>query len=227
METFISTVVFVLPGFLMYFWIQSFGITPVTKHSSMEAGAIAALSWIPVSLATLCLYNLIGLLYDATPIWTLEELKEKSSSVIFIAVFLVLSVFVSFLMSFLYVKFIYPYQSKKINEVRENRGVAPFAEMPSVWDEVFGGNTVQVVKISKIDNQNEFVIGELENVPRPFETEKCFSLRHVDLFTRLVSEYDVPVATVFVDTKSGMCIKIYDDEALQEAYEKDSALEKI
>ncbi|AQZ47419.1 hypothetical protein B5S25_13365 [Paenibacillus larvae subsp. pulvifaciens] len=59
MENFISTLVFILPGFLMYFWIQSFGINPVMKHNPGEMGAISALLWFPVSLLTVLTYNLL------------------------------------------------------------------------------------------------------------------------------------------------------------------------
>lgn len=223
METFISTVVFILPGFLMYFWIQAFGVNPVTKHNATEVGAISALLWIPVSISTLLAYNAIGVIYQADPIWSLDKLKEESGNLLFLFFFLVLSIFISFILSVTYIKLIYPYQCKRINKIREKRGVAPFSDSSSVWDEVFGGNTEQIVNVSKIDKQGEYVIGEMEKVPRPFEVDKCFTLQHVDLFTRLVKEYDVPISRVFVDSKSGICIKIYDDEAIRKAYEEDSA----
>jgi hypothetical protein len=226
-ENFISTVVFILPGFLMYFWIQAFGVNPVVKHSSTEVAAISALLWIPVSLITLATYNLIGIAYhQITPIWTLDRLKDESSNLFFLLFFLVISVFISFLLSNFYVKVIYPYQSRVINSIREKRGVAPFSEMPSVWDEVFGGNDIQTVNISKIDKQNECIIGEVSKAPRPFEAEKCFSLLHVDFLTRLVEEYKIPVTSVFIDTKSGTCIKIYDQSKLEAAYEKDNRKEQ-
>ena len=60
LDSFIGTIVFLLPGFLMYFWIQSFGINPVVKHSATEMGAISALLWLPVSLLTIIIYNWIG-----------------------------------------------------------------------------------------------------------------------------------------------------------------------
>lgn len=58
MDSLLGTIVFILPGFLAYFWLQSFGITPVTKHSSGELTAISALLWLPVSFVTLLIYNL-------------------------------------------------------------------------------------------------------------------------------------------------------------------------
>ncbi|CAM4053461.1 hypothetical protein L1N85_19865 [Paenibacillus alkaliterrae] len=226
MESFIGTIVFILPGFIMYFWIQTFGINSVIKHTPLEMGTISALLWLPVSASTLGLYNLFGTLGSQTAIWTLEGLKEKSSSIIFLTIFIVLSIFVSFPLSFFYVKLIFPYQRNLINKIRSNRGVASYSDMPSVWDEVFGKDEVQIVSISKIDKQTECIIGEIQKAPRPFEPEKAFYLRHVELFTKLVTDHKIPVTNVFVDTKSGSCIKIYDKTALSIAMKKDNAPEE-
>ncbi|WP_269082435.1 hypothetical protein [Aneurinibacillus tyrosinisolvens] len=43
MDAFISTVVFIVSGFLAYFWLQSLGVNPVVKHTVPEFTAISAL----------------------------------------------------------------------------------------------------------------------------------------------------------------------------------------
>jgi len=88
MDNFLGTVVFLLPGFLAYFWLQAFGINPVAKHSTTEFTAVAGLLWLPVSFGTLLLYNLAiwlsSFISQAKPIWTLLTLKDASNNFIFL-----------------------------------------------------------------------------------------------------------------------------------------------
>lgn len=225
MDNFIGTVAFILPGFLMYFWIQSFGVNPVVKHSPAELGAISGLLWIPVSVTTIIIYNLLIKfsisLSSASYVWSLDDLKKNSSSFLFLFLFLILSIFVSLLMSYLYVKYIYPLQSKLINKVRTSRGLAAFSNTPSVWEEVFANNDSQVVEIGRIDKQATPIIGCISKASRTFEPERNLHLNDVDFFRNLVEKHKISVNCVFYDTKSGSYVKIFDAQQIRDAQLKD------
>ncbi|MGG1650588.1 hypothetical protein [Paenibacillus sp. NRS-1780] len=218
MESFIASVIFVLPGFLMYFFIQSFGINSVVKHNPTEMASFSALLWFPVAYISLGVLNL----FLSKSVWNLTDIKEAAGSIGFLISFFLISAVASLMCSIIYAKYLYTGQTWIINKVRKWRGVADLSDSPSVWDEVFGGNVVQVVAISKIDKPEAVLIGEIDKAPRAFETEKALHLKHVKLFTRLVHEYNISVESVFFDTKSGTCIKIYNLDEATAAYKKDS-----
>ncbi|MEK3787546.1 DUF6338 family protein [Paenibacillus sp. FSL K6-1230] len=225
MENFIGAIVFILPGFLLYFWIQSFGINPVVKHTPGEFTAVAALLWLPTSFVTLLIYN--GVIFLSRYfgkmdfVWSLDLLKRESNNIVFLAVFLVLSVVVSFTMGWIWATKIYKHHLTLINKIREKRGIAPFSETPSVWDEVFGKNDSQVVEIGKINKEEKPIIGNIVKASRTFEPERYLSLKDVDFFTKLVEEHTIPVIQILYDAKTGVYIKIFDPEAIEDAQHKE------
>jgi len=224
MENFIGTVVFILPGFLMYFWIQSFGVNPVVKHTAGEFAAIAALLWLPTSFVTLLLYN--GGIYvsryfsGAEIVWSLKDLSSKSDNVLFLVVFMILSVVVSFVMSWIWAVKLYDKYIKFINKVREKRNVAAFSINPSVWDEIFLKNDSQVVEIGKINGSTEPVVGCIDKASRTFEPERYLNLNEIQFFTDLVKEHNIKVDQILYDTKTGTYIKIFDPKEIKNAQQE-------
>lgn len=227
MDNFLGTIVFLLPGVLAYFWLQAFGINPVTKHSPTEFTAVAGLLWLPVSFGTLILYNIViwlsSFVAQATPIWTMQTLKDSSNNIIFLVVFLLFSVLVSFLFSFVWAIWGFKVQQFFVNWVRAKRGFAKFSDTISVWDEVFGKNESQLVEIGRLDKpDNITVTGEIKKASRTFEPERL-CLADVTFMTELVREYSIPVDNIFVDTKSGLYVKVYNSKAVREAIPKKEA----
>lgn len=224
MDNFLGTLVFLLPGVMAYFWLQSFGINPVMKHSPTEFTALSALLWLPVSVITLCIYNmgikLSMYLVGARPIWSINDLKIVSGNLLFLIIFLLLSSVVSFCICAFWAKWGYVLQQEVINKIRVWRGVAPFSNTPSVWDEIFTKNDAQVVEIGKIDKPGCEMIGCINKVSRPLEPERNLYLNEVDFFTDLVEKYKIPVTGIFYDTKSGTYVKIFDPEAIRKAQER-------
>jgi len=223
MEDFLSTVVFLLPGFLMYFWIQAFGVNPVQKHSVIELTAISALLWLPVTVLTLVIYNYLLSFGQNEPIWSINEIQESAGNLFYLTGFLVTSVFVSFIVSSLWAKFIFPFQLWLINVIRKWRGVAKYSKTPSVWEEVFLQNDAQVVEVLSLSDNKKGIIGEIEKVSRPFETDRNLYLRHMDFYIDLVKRHEIPVEKTFIDSRTGMCVKIFNMEQIKIAQEIDLA----
>lgn len=230
MENFIGTVVFLLPGFLMYFWLQAFGVNPVVRHTVAEFTTIAALLWIPVSVSTIFLHNL---LYDISyfnnkfiEVSTIEELTKASQDPMFLLWFLLLSTVVSFVYSAIWSVIIIRLFRLLINLVRKLRGLAGFSHNASVWDEMFLKKGGQIVEVGKIDKEDIAVIGEIENVSRTFEPERI-NLRHIDICTRIVKKHKVPVVNMFIDIKSGTYVKVFDSKKFVEAQENDEKPKSI
>ncbi len=224
MESLIGTIVFLLPGFLAYFWLQSFGITPVTKHTPAEFTTISALLWLPVSFFSLLMYNftiwvsvrIVGL----EPIWNVVDLNKMSGSFVFLVSFLLISALISFLLCWGWAKYGQTRLQNLINKIRISRGIAPFSDSPSVWDEVFVKYGGKVVEIGKIDKPEGKLIGCIRKASRPLEPECNLYLDDVQFFTEIVEDYDVPVSNIFFDTKSGSYVKVFDNDAIIKAQEK-------
>lgn len=229
MDSFLGTLVFILPGLMLYFWLQSFGINPVVKHNPAEFTAVAALLWFPVSLSALLVFNvwvkLSSLLSDLKPIWDIAQLKEASGNFAFLIFFLGSSLIISFLFGIIWAKWFHQQIFMRlINSVRKWRGIAPLSKSPSVWDEVFLNNDAQVIEIGKIDKDepNFRFIGEIKKVSRTFEPERNILLNEIEFFTDLVKRHNIPVVNIFIDSKTGMYVKIFDPEKIKEAQLKDS-----
>lgn len=227
LDSFLGTLVFLLPGLMLYLWLQSFGINPVVKHSPAEFTAVSVLLWFPVSLTAILVFNIfvkISLLIHALkPIWSTNELKEASGSFTFLIVFLGSSLIISFVFGVIWAKWIHqPIFMRVINKVRTWRGLAAFSKSPSVWEEVFANNDAQVVEIGKIDKKEESYIGEIKKASRAFEPERNILLNDIQFFTDLVKKHNVPVSNIFIDSKSGMYIKIFDPNEIIDAQKKDN-----
>lgn len=213
MDNFIGTLVFLLPGVMAYFWLRAFGINPVTKHNPAEFTAVSALLWMPVSFITLLLYNLVVYslkVSSLNPIWTTDDLKIMSGSIVFLSVFLVASLIISFIFSVYWSTLGFNFQQWLTNNIRGIRGIAPFSNTTSVWDEIFLNDDSQVVEIGKIDKPENSMIGCIRKASRPFEPERSLYLDEVEYFTKLVKDNGVPVQGIYFDVKCGTYIKVFD-----------------
>lgn len=221
MDNFLGTLVFLLPGVLAYFWLQAFGINPVQKHSPVEFSAVSALLWLPVSFITLTLYNYaynLSLLPTfLSYVGTIDDLKKVSGSFVFLSIFLLISIISSYLLCIIWAKWGYQVHRWLINKVRKWRGLATLSSSPTVWDEAFLNNNAQVVEVGKIDKPESAIIGCIKKVSRPFETERSLLLDDIEFFSKLVVEHEIPVANVYIDTKSGTYIKVFDPEIIRES----------
>lgn len=225
MENFLSTFVFLLPGLMAYFWLQLFGLNPPIKHTAPEVSSIAALLWLPISYLTLVCLNLWAWLYNnpdsmfsVQKAWTIEEVKQVTSDVRYLALFLFVSAIVSFGVCALWGKWGVNLLEKAINIIREWREVAPLSKKPTVWDEIFSNNDSQVVEIRKLDKPEYKQIGGISKVSRPFEPERALVLDGIKIWTKLVEKYNPEPDQVFIDIKSGIVIKVFNLEEMLELY---------
>jgi hypothetical protein len=233
MDSFLSTFIFILPGIMAYFWLQGFGLNPAVKHSSSELYSIAALLWLPISFTTLIILNAWGSLISPNSLftvkisWSIDEINAATSDIRYLMLFLLLSIIVSFFICALWSKWGNLFLQRTINFVRRKRDVAPLSKMSTVWDEVFMNNDIQVVQIGRIDRPNEHtIIGEIAKVSRPFEPERNLYLSNVNYFTRLVADYNIPIADIFVDTKSGTIINLFNMAKVEVAHKMEEKKKK-
>ncbi|WP_077736745.1 hypothetical protein [Bacillus sonorensis] len=228
MENFVAILIFTLPGLLSYFWIQLFGLHPASKHINFEIASISAILWFPVGMVVLGIYQLTAKIVNVNSVnnpWlsvhTLSDVLELSNNLGFLVYFVLFSVIFSFLFSWFVSKFAYKWMIDLVNVVRKGSGTAELADTSTVWNETFLKNEGQAVSFRKIDNPDEVIYGEIEKVSRPVELERNLLLTNIDVWTTVLKDNkDVEVANIFIDTKTGFIISIYDTASAMAAYNK-------
>ncbi|GIN67556.1 hypothetical protein FKN04_09775 [Bacillus glycinifermentans] len=228
MENFVAILIFTLPGLLSYFWIQLFGLHPASKHINFEIAAISAILWFPVGMVVLGIYQLTAMIVNTHLIsnrWqtirTLSDVLELSNNLGFLVYFVLFSVIFSFLFSWFVSRFAYKWMIRLVNVVRKGSGTAELSGTSTVWNETFLKNDAQVVSFRKIDNPNEVIYGEIKKVSRPVELERNLLLANSEHWTHILKDSkDVEIDDIFVDTKTGFIISIYNTEDALNAQDK-------
>lgn len=215
-------------GLLSYFWIQLFGLHPASKHINFEIAAISAILWFPVGMIVLGIYQLAAKIVNANSVnnpWlsvhTLSDVLELSNKLGFLVYFVSFSVIFSFLFSWFVSRFGYKWMIDLVNVVRKGSKTAKLSGTSTVWNETFLKDNTQYVSFRKIDNPNEVIYGEIKKVSRPVELERNLLLSNSEHWTNILKDNkDVEVDEIFVDTKTGFIISIYNTEDALKAQDK-------
>lgn len=220
MESFIGSIVFILPGFFMYFWIQFMGVNPVMKHSTIEFGALSVVAWFPVSAITL------GIMASHRQfINNLDELSKQSSNIGFLTEFVLISIVISFVLSAVYALYLYPKLLWLVNKVRLMNEKATLDKNSSLWEELFLNNNTKVYGIQKIGSDSIELIGNVIKTSRPFENKRGFNFSNIEYCTSIVFKHNVPIDSTFVDIDSGIYVHIYNYDEFKKAQEKQVELD--
>ncbi|BBH24745.1 hypothetical protein Back11_60900 [Paenibacillus baekrokdamisoli] len=241
MDSLIGTIIFLLPGLLLYFWVQYFGINPVVKHSPAEFTAITVLLWFPVSASAIYALNWLVRINSRHPfskivtsnfteIWTLTNLKNASDNISYLIAFIIASTIISFIIGLVWSKWIhYHIFIWMVNRIRISRDLAPLSKNTSVWDEIFLNNNVQVVEVGRIDKKDGLPIyGCIKNTSRPFEPERHLYIEELRDFDKdFIEKNDIEVEGHLYDIKSGSYVKIFNYEMTIKALNKHWGIEEV
>lgn len=227
MNNFVSIIIYTLPGILTYFMVHQFGVTPTTKFKGTELVAISAILLMPIFILTISIYDSIVYLTNfSKPIYTFQDLNEISGSFMFLLYYLIVSIILSFFWARFIVKFGYKfYLEKTVNPFREKLDKSPLTELGTIWDEIFVNNDskMAIVQITKVDKKDDFIVGEIEYFSGPFDQEKNLILTNTDYWEKVIKDFPINVERAFVDVKTGMVIKIFENHSVIESrdlYEK-------
>ncbi|MDW0111526.1 hypothetical protein [Sporosarcina aquimarina] len=240
MEAFLSLLIFTFPGLVAFFGIQLFGFTPTVRYQGVEILAASAILWIPINIVVIGIYHLLRFIYKFNSYYPIEfpqiqsftDLNSLSNNFIFILYYTVLSVITGYFLARIISGSLYSYILKRVNDIRVSNNKAPLSKDATVWDTIFSKQEAQVVKITKLFNNDEFEIGEIKNVSRTYEAEKNIVLKNMTLWGKIDEKYTLDVKEVFFDIKAEIKIIIYDSiqcQATLESYRrqmKDEDIEK-
>lgn len=217
MEQFISIIIFSLPGLLAYFWLQLFGLNPTVKHTPTEMVGLVALLGVPTTGLTIITYNL-GVYVLSIPTIYLTDIKEVSAlstNLLFLMSYVLLSTLFSFLVAFMWGRYLYKLVLKLVNSVRKKRKTSRLSEDTSVWDTFFfrlekAEEKELIVEMYKIDKPDKKTYGAVIRMSRPFETERSLILDESEEWKEAHEYYKYPVKKSYVDTKSGIVVNELD-----------------
>jgi len=230
MESLLTTLVFVLPGLLAYYWMKAFGVEPSEKHNSFEMTAISVLLWVPVTFSNLALYNLVIFIGQKVSQWTyitnLSQIQKYTDNINFLIVYLIVSLITSFLIAYLVTGKIYNNFLVLLNKLRRKRGFSEFSKMTTVWAEFVVPYGVKVVGISKLGDPQKEVIGCIRKASRPSEQERNLVLDDIEDCTRIVEKHKVPVIKVYIDTRSGVMVRLFDQGKFEAATAAEDIIDK-
>jgi len=227
-ENFLATLVFVLPGLLAYYWMKAFGVEPSEKHNFYEMTAISVLLWVPVTVLNLFLYNLVAFInhkvYKLTYISDLSQIQNYTDNIRFLVGYLLISSITSFLIAYVVTGKIYDKFLALVNGVRGKRNLSRFSKMTTVWAEFIVPYGVKVVGISKLGDPQKEIIGCIRKASRPSEPERNLVLDDIEDCTTIVKNYKVPVIKVYTDTRSGVVVRLFDPDKVNEAMSAEGML---
>lgn len=221
MDNFLSVIIFILPGFIASFFVKLFGLNSSVKHRGEETLAISSIMWIPINIFVIGIYSIMvfnvnhhfkaGIPY----IHDFDSLNRVSNSFLFIAYYVISSIFWAYLLAKGISGKSYSYFLGKVNKIRKKNGKAPLSREPTVWENTFTKNTVQIVKISSLNNDRG-IIGEIKRASAKPNNEKDIVLRYIEHWTAIMKEFEVEVSDIYFDSNSGFKIEIYDrDQCLK------------
>lgn len=233
MEDIFSVIVFSIPGIMTYYFIQLLGLTLGTKDQSSEKLALSIIFWVPVTFITMLFYQLVALLshieflHTSTDIpllkknWhlfnNLSDFQILMNSYWFIIYFFIISLLVSYVFAN-YVAILSLEKLKElVNNNRKKKKIPLLSSKPSVWEEVFTGNDIQIVGIKSLGNGTETVYGEIKNISRSINEERDISLRNCFYWKSILETYNVSVVETFINTQTSTVVEIYDLEQIEEA----------
>jgi len=232
LENFISLIIFTFPGLITYILAQLLGATPSYKRNGNEMLIVSLFLWIPIVTVILVVYQIFALLSNWNvlhPFFDFPLIKKNwlyfekmtdltifSNEPTFLFYYLIMSLILSYVIARYYYGRVYDFLHTKINDIRKENDKATISKDPSVWEKSFTGNIVQIVRVRRNENQ-EFSIGEIATVSGGLENEKEILLRDVDHWTAIMDTYEVRIREVYMDTKSGCIIEIFDRDQAKQA----------
>lgn len=225
MDQFISLVIFSLPGLITYFWLQTFGINPVVKHTTTEMVGLIALLWAPTTFLTIIVYNLLFIIFNhmfnlinvnlsflnLRLIINLDDLNSLSTNLVFLFYYLILSIIFSFLAAYVWSIYLFKHLLNLINNARLKRKIIKLSIEPTVWESFFfkledEREEQLLVEIYKIDKPEERICGPVIRMSRPFEVEKSVIIDSSKGWDEAHKHYNYSIKKTYIDTKSGLII---------------------
>jgi hypothetical protein len=213
LDNLLAYIILLAPGLIIMLINERIGSHPSVKYTNTEKLVMSVLFSVPVLICNLALIRLkTG---EAAYIGQLKQEIQYLSGLIF---FSISSILFAIGFSFLWNKFLKEhYVIELINKFRRDKEKCDLNEGSLVWEDAFHVKEPQAVMAILKD---EKLYGSPINGSEGISDERCLLLSDSKIVEDIVITYNVPIDKVYLDTKSGVAVKIYNSQKFQEAFIK-------
>jgi len=215
MDNLIAYILLLAPGLIVMLINERAGSHPASKYTNTEKLVMAVLFSVPVLILNLVLFGIKNGNMGYANVSSLQMEIQSVGSLIFYSVSSVLfSYFVSWCWQYFIKKRLV---IEWINKLRREGNKADINEGNLVWEDAFHGKEAQAVRVTLKDSK---FYGSPVNMSESISDERCLLLDDSETIRDIVEKYNIPLSKVYVDTKSGIAVEIFDSVQFSEAYDK-------
>jgi len=212
LDNLLAYILLLAPGLIVMLINERVGSHPSAKYTNTEKLVMAVLFSIPILIGNLVLLALKNCSLETANITVLQAEIKTLKGLIFYAVS---SLLMAYVVSSCWNGFMKKeFATKLINKCRKRHNKAELNEGNLVWEDAFHGEEPQAVKVILKDAT---VFGSPVNMSENISDERCLLLADSKIVEDIVIEHNVPVDKVYVDTKSGVAVEIYNAIKFKEA----------
>ncbi len=216
MEDLLYHIYILSPGLIVVLINEHAGSYHKPRYTNIEKILIAIIFSLPVLMGNLFI---IALKYGSLAVANLDTLLQEINSLNGLFFYAVSSLLLACLVSYCWNSCTREWSLKFINSIRIKKGKAGLNQNSIVWEEAFHQNEAQAVEVILKEGS---VFGSPVNVSENVSEERCLLLAVPREVETLVKKYKLPIEKVYVDTKSGIAIKVFNAAEFKKAYQKEN-----
>jgi len=210
LDSLLGYILFLVPGFIIILINERIGFHPAAKYTNVEKSIMSVIFSIPVLISNLLFLAFRNGTLGAANITVLQEEIKSASGLLWYSLVSLLS---AYIVCCIWHEYIKSAVVQFVNQIRNLEGRSSLSN-GLVWEDAFHGKESQAVMVILKD---EKLFGSPINASENISDERCLLLAHSKEVEDIVTKYNIPVNSIYIDAKSGMAIKIYDSEKFRAA----------
>lgn len=213
MDSIFAYILMLVPGLIIILINERIGFHPSAKYTNIEKTVMAILFSIPVLIINLLI---LALVHGDWGMANINALQKEVKSAVGLLVYILSSLFWSYIVCCVwhdYVKKMFVVDF--VNQIRNTEGKSSIGD-GLVWENAFHGKDPQAVMVMMKD---EKLYGSLIDNSENISNERSMLLTDSKAVEDIITKYNIPVDQIYVDTKSGVAVKIFDSEKFKENYD--------
>lgn len=219
MEDFLFYVYLLSPGLIVVLINEHAGSYHKPRYTNIEKILISIIFSLPVLIGNLFI---VALKYASLESANLDTLVEEINNLSGLIFYTVSSLLLACLVSYCWNSYARDWSIKFINQMRSKKGKAGLNKNSVVWEDAFHRHEPQAVEVILKEGP---VFGSPVNVSENVSEERCLLLSVSQEVEAIVKKYEIPVENVYIDTKSGIAVKIFNTDKFKKAYATETEAE--
>ncbi len=212
MDDFLYYVYMLSPGLIVVLINEYVGSYHKPRYTNIEKILISIIFSLPVLIGNLFI---VAIKYGSLESANLDKLLEEIYTLSGLLFYTVSSLLLAGVVSYCWNSYVRDWSIDFINKIRLKKGKAGLNKNSIVWEDAFHQNDAQAVEVMLKEGS---VFGSPVNVSENVSEERCLLLSVSQEVEAIVKKYKIPLEKVYVDTKSGIAVKIFNTDEFKKAY---------